>query len=319
MRMTRAATTAALLFCISVASAVQAAEKIAFRLSWIADGSVLPPYMAAKAKGFYMQEGLDVEFLAGTGSADAVRIIAAGTNVIGNADAVSLIQGRVRDVPVRGIMAIDSRNPFVILALKKSGIAKLQDLPGKTGGMVPGGSPYAIYKTLLRGHGIDGSRIREVTVPAPGFAQLASGQVDFINTFDNATPILMAMTQGSINVIKGTDYGLDILGLIVIANEQFLKEKPNVVRAFLKATRRGMEYTRDNVDEVADMIVQAYPALKKPLQVELIKVWMPYWVRDDYAISAERMSKTQDLLFEQKVITQKGSVPTFFTNEFVPR
>lgn len=315
----RMATTTAILLCMSLASAVQAAEKIAFRLSWVADASTMTPYIAAKTKGFYAQEDLDVEFLAGTGSADTVRIIGAGTNVIGNADAVSVIQGRVRDVPVRGIMPIDARNAFVILASKKSGIAKLQDLPGKIGGMVPGGSPYAIYKTLLKVHGIDGSKIREATVPPPGFAQLASGQVDFLNTFDNATPILMVMTQGGINVIKGTDYGLDILGIMVIANEQFLKDKPNVVRAFLRATRKGMEYTRDNVDEVADMVVQAYPALKKPLQVELIKIWMPYWVKDDYAVSADRMSKTQDLLFEQKMIAQKGNVATFFNNDFVPR
>jgi NitT/TauT family transport system substrate-binding protein len=306
------------LFALLVGPA-EAAEKISFRLNWLADAGVLSPYIAAKAKGFYAQEGLDVEFVAGTGSADSVKLLGANQNPLGQADAVSVIQGRVRDVPVKAVMAIDARNPFAILALKKSGITKLQDLPGHTAGVVPGGSPYAIYKALLKLHNIDASRIREVTVPAPGFAQLAAGQVEFINTFDNATPILMNMTQGGINVLKGADFGLDIYGIMVVGNEQFLREKPKVVQAFLRATKKGMDYTRENIEEIADMMVAAYPALKKPLQVELVKVWLPYWVKGDHAISAERMAKTQDLLFEQGLITQKGDVRTFFTNEWVPR
>ncbi|MBI2372215.1 MAG: ABC transporter substrate-binding protein [Deltaproteobacteria bacterium] len=304
---------------VATAYTAQAGEKVSLRLNWLADAGVVPHYLAAAKKGFYAEEGLEVEILRGTGSGDAVKLIGAGQNTFGQADAVSIIQARVLDVPVKAVMAVDAQNPFVILATKKSGIKKLQDLAGHTAGVVPGGSPYWIYKAVLKMNNIDAGKIREATVPPPGYAQLVQGLVDFINTFDNATAIVRSMAPEEITVLRGVDHGLDIYGVMVIVNERTIRDKPETIRRFLRATKKGMDYTREHPEDLADMLVEAYPALKRPVQLGILRHWIPYWVKSDNTISADRMAKTQELLFTQGVIPRTVDVRAFFTNDFVPR
>jgi NitT/TauT family transport system substrate-binding protein len=294
-------------------------EKVSVRLNWLTDAGVVPHYLAALKKGYYAEEGLDVEIIKGNGSADTVKLIGAGENTFGQADAVSILQARAAEVPVVAVMAVDEQNPFVILANAKSGIRKLEDLPGKTAGVIPASAPTAIYRALLKQHNIDASTIREVTVPPPGYAQVAQGQVDFLNTFDNATPIVLAMAGGDINVIYGRDLGLDLYGVMVLVHENTIKQKPETITGFLKATKRGMDFARQNHEETAELLVQTYPELNKQVQIEILKTWTPYWIKGDAAISMDRMKKTHDLFVEQGIIPKSVDLNAAFTNQFVPR
>jgi NitT/TauT family transport system substrate-binding protein len=292
-------------------------EKVSMRLNWLTDAGVVPHYLTAQKKGFFAEEGLDVEIIKGNGSTETVKLVGAGENTFGQADATAIIQARVVDAPIKAVMAVDDKNPFVILATEKSGIKTLQDLPGKTMAAVVTSSGYLLYKAVLKLNNIDGGQVREVTVPPPGYAQLAQGAVDFLATYDNATPIVKNMAPG-IQVVRGTDYGLDVYGVMVFANEQTIKDKPETIKRFLRATKKGMDYTREHPEEVADLLVTTYPELQKPVQLSILQVWTPYWVKGETTINADRMSRTQDLLSDQSVIPRTVPVTDLFTNDFVP-
>ena len=71
-----------------------------FRLNWTLYGEHAPFFLGVD-KGFYLEEGLDVEILEGSGSATVVKLIGNGTNVIGYADSATMMRGVTAGVPVK--------------------------------------------------------------------------------------------------------------------------------------------------------------------------------------------------------------------------
>src|SRR5215470_7340090 len=74
-------------------------------------------YYVALERGYYRQAGLDVSFVRGNGSADAIRKVASGAVQIGFADAGSLVLARANDgVPVRMVAVVYAAPPHAIYA-----------------------------------------------------------------------------------------------------------------------------------------------------------------------------------------------------------
>ena len=84
------------------ASAQAQTTKFTFRLNWVASGEHAPLFVA-RDKGFYRDEGLDVEILDGSGSATVLQLIANGQSPVGYADAATMMRGVSNGMPVRAI------------------------------------------------------------------------------------------------------------------------------------------------------------------------------------------------------------------------
>jgi NitT/TauT family transport system substrate-binding protein len=309
----------AVLLAVGATLPASAADKVTVRLNWLARAYTIPHYLAAQDQGYFAEENLEVEIRPGKGSGDTVKLVAAGQDTFGQADAVSIIQARTQGVPVKAVMAVDAKNPFVIIASGKSGIKSVKDLAGKTSGVIPSSSPHWIYRALLKANDIDVSTIREVTVPPPGYAPLVQGAVDFISLWDTSTPVLEKMVGEDIVVLRGIDNGIDLYGTMVFVNDKTAEENPDLVKRFLRAAAKGMEYTRQNPDAVAKLVAAADPALKEAEERTILDYWMRYWTGSDHTIDHARMQKTQDLLVDQGIVPERVDISTTFTNEFAPR
>ena len=103
-------------------SAQQAQRKIVF----LTDAGPLgrhSPFFVAQAKGYYKEEGLDVEILGGRGSAATIREVAAGAATFGFADSGTLILSRANEaVPAKMIGIVYAQAPHGLMALAESGI-----------------------------------------------------------------------------------------------------------------------------------------------------------------------------------------------------
>ncbi len=64
---------------------------------------------------------------------------------------------------------------------------------------------------------------------------------------------------------------------VVIANNDFLEEKPDTAKAFLRALKQGYEDAIANPDEAASILLEASPELDE----ELVKASQEY-LRDQY-------------------------------------
>src|SRR4051794_18693403 len=77
-------------------------EKVTFRLNWVIAGNHAPLYLAQK-QGFWKQCGLDVSMAAGKGSSDTAQLVANGSQDFGLTDAVSVVAGRARGLPIKSL------------------------------------------------------------------------------------------------------------------------------------------------------------------------------------------------------------------------
>jgi NitT/TauT family transport system substrate-binding protein len=237
--------------CVAMAVATPAAAqdtKIAFQLDWRFEGpSAL--FLLPKAKGYFAAEKLDVTVDAGNGSGNAVNRVASGTYQMGFADLAALIEfvGNNPTAPNKpvAVMMVYDETPAAVFSLKKTGIRKPADLQGKKMGAPVFDAGRRAFPIFVKANKLDGSKIAWTAMDPPlRETMLVKGDVDAITGF-YFTSLLNLNARGikdeDVDVMMYPKHGVNLYGNAIIVSEQFLKEKPEAVKAFLRAFTKGMK------------------------------------------------------------------------------
>ena len=235
----------------SVANAQE--TKIKFQLDWRFEGPAAL-FLAAKAKGYFTQEKLDVTIDAGNGSGNAVNRVAAGAYEMGFADLAALMEFVANNPtapskPV-GIMMVYNNTPAAVFSLKKTGIKQPSDLNGKKLGAPVFDAGRKAFPIFAKANGLDNSKMNWTAMDPPlRETMLARGDVDAITGF-YFTSLLNLNARGikdeDIDVMLYPNYGVKLYGNAIIASEEFMKKNPEAVKGFLRAVTRAIK------DVVAD-------------------------------------------------------------------
>ena len=227
-------------------------------------------FYVAREKGYYKAEGFDVNFVRGQGSADAIKKVAAGVATFGFADAGSLVLARGNDgVPVKLVSIVYARPPQAIFAIKGSGIASPRDLEGKTVADTASSSVRLLFPAFAKAAGIDATKVKWVVAEGSALPSLlANGRADAICQFSVGEPLIAAATAPKEIVrIDYKDSGLDYYGNGLIASEETIAKNPEEVRAFVRATIKGMKDAFANPAEAA-VIMAKYQKELSPAVIE---------------------------------------------------
>jgi NitT/TauT family transport system substrate-binding protein len=215
-------------------------------------------FYVAREKGYYKAEGFDVNFVRGQGSADAIKKVAAGIATFGFADAGSLVLARGNDgVPVKLVSIVYAKPPQAIFAVKGAGIASPKDLEGKTVADSASSSVRLLFPAFAKAAGIDADKVKWVVAEGSALPSLlANGRVDAICQFSVGEPLIAAATGKDIVRIAYKDSGLDYYGNGIIASEEMITQQPDQVRAFVRATIKGMKDAFANPAEAAAIMAK---------------------------------------------------------------
>ena len=286
-----------------------------FRLNWVIAGNHAP-YFLAKQEGFWEDCGLDVSLAAGQGSGDTAQLVANGSQEFGLTDAVSISAGRVKGLPVKSLGVIYQTNPSAIVSYKDAGITQLTDVQGKTWGAVPGGSPYLLLKALFEQNDI--TDVREVSVPAPGIAQLKAGQVDFITFFGNEAANIDPSPDENLNVIPFKDSGQDIYGLAIASSDDYIDSHPDQVRCFVDGIRKGWQAAVDDPQAALDALYAAAPetADRPDVMQALLDGAFEYAGDNLLDQTADKWDETQTTLADAGIIDGTLDPTEFFTSDY---
>ncbi|PSN18764.1 Tat pathway signal protein [filamentous cyanobacterium CCP5] len=221
---------------------------VKFTLSWLLQG-VDAPLTLAMERGYFAEEGLNVAFERGYGSADTASKIAAGQYDMGFGDMYSMIEFNQQNPDEKLIVVAVPYNkaPFALVSLKETGIKSVQDMTGKKLGAPAGDAPRRLWPVLAEQVGVDPDSVEWVTMePKLRESFLLQGNVDAISGFIySMMPSLVkgGKSQDDLDIFYYTDNGLDFYGNVILVKESFLEENPEVVRGFIKAYIRGMQDT----------------------------------------------------------------------------
>jgi NitT/TauT family transport system substrate-binding protein len=316
-------------FATAYLSAAEKAKEtpITIRLDFIVGGNHAPWFVASE-KGFYAKRGLNATIQPGTGSADTIRTIAAGGADVGFANVSTAIVGRSRGTPIVSVAQL-GYIAVTILWREETDIKTLKDLEGKSWAISPGQAQWFLLPALARINNLDFKSIRiEETAPPLQPAALLAKKADFITMFraSNDEVAEMAATKQNIRIkrIHMRDAGLDIYGSALIAKDEDLKRRPEMIRAYVEGTMEGLRYTRDHQEEALGILLKVKPELDKELTRIQIKngveeVFIPAEsVASGYGyMKPDVMEKTVKITNEFFEVAGKVAPAGVYTNQFI--
>ncbi len=239
------------------------AEAVKLQLKWVTQGQ-FAGYLVAQSKGFYKDAGLDVTIMPGGPDINPQQVLAGG-----GADVVidwmpSALATREKGSPVVNIAQPFKKSGMMLTCRKDSGIATPADFKGKTLGVWFFGNEYPFLSWMSQlglptTGGADG-----VTVLKQGFNvdPIIQKQADCVSTmtYNEYWQIIDAgIPADQLVVFKYEDQGVATLedGLYVLQDK--LKDPAFVATMgkFVKASMKGWDYARANVDEAAQIVVDA--------------------------------------------------------------
>jgi ABC-type nitrate/sulfonate/bicarbonate transport system substrate-binding protein len=276
----------------------------------------------AKEQGYYAAEGLDVEIvLPGSGGSDVM--VASNEVPFGVSIQENVTQGRTQGVPLVSLAAVIQHNTSGFAAPVDKGIKSPKDFEGKTyGGW---GSPVeeAVMKTIMDLEHGDVKKVNIVSIGEADYFTAVKRDIDFAWIFYAWTGIEAELRGETLNMLYVKDYSssLDYYTPVIVSNETTIKNDPDLVKAFMRATSKGYQYAIKHPDESAAMLLKAVPDLDEKL-VKASQKWLSPKYQDDAPRWGEQKHEVwqnySDWMFERGLLDKKLDTDQAFTNDFLP-
>jgi len=214
--------------------------EVTVTLNWVPYGEHAPFYYGVE-QGIFEEEGIDLTIQPGNGSGNTVQQVAQRNTDFGWADTPPLVNGISSGMPVRSVGVFLQTGPSSVEFFADQGITEPSDLVGKTVGGTPGDAMYGTFPAWLEINGVDPADVTVVNVDAAGkVAALIEGKVDAIQGFHHdQAPTIENQTGEEVEALPFADFGMNLLGTGLVANEALIADDPELVEAMVRATSRA--------------------------------------------------------------------------------
>jgi len=250
--------------------------KVSFRLDWKPGGQHAPFYLG-KERGFYAAEGIDLTIISGSGSADSVKQLGAGAVDIALVDALVLVQAAEQKVPIKAVAAYYQRTPIVLISPKAKPITDPQQLTkGAKIGSKRASATSQGLAALLAVNKIDPKSVNMVDIGF-GVQPLLVGQVDALMGFTMNEAIEAESAGTPVAELMIANYGVDAYGLTIATGDKFLKAQPEVVRAFIRATRKAVEASAADANAANQAVAKSVSEVDVARENKVLAKTAPFW------------------------------------------
>jgi NitT/TauT family transport system substrate-binding protein len=307
----------------------QAPEKFQFRLNWTLYGEHAP-FFVALDKGFYKEEGLDVEILEGSGSTTVAQLVSNLTNPVAYVDAATMMRGVGTGMPIKAVGVTLQQSPMsFIYRADAPRPTKIDEIKGSRIAITAGDASLAIFTAFMGKLGMQLDDVKLITVANPQSKEQAvlNKQADaLLGYFMDQGPRMQLQTGVKMGWTRLYDMaGISTLSSAIIANTDWLKDAKNQAQLtrFLRASQRGWQYTLDHRDEAADIFMKHAPAFNKEISLLEINGTMTILRTErtkgkPIAWSAgEDWKESQDLLEKYAKLKPQPDVNIYYSNEFL--
>ena len=226
-------------------------ESVSLQLKWTHQFQ-FAGYYAAKLKGFYEAEGLDVTIKPRDLYENNIEQVINGKSEYGISDSMLMLY-QAKGAPVKIVAPIFQHSPQVFISLKSSGVNSLFDFEGRTISFYKkdtDGFPLlaALHQNNIK---FDLSRFEVKAGPET----LENGSTKIYPAYLSNEPYYFYQKQIPINIIHPMHYGVDLYGDLIFTHANEVKNHPDRVKRFKRASIKGWQYALKNKTEIANYII----------------------------------------------------------------
>jgi putative hydroxymethylpyrimidine transport system substrate-binding protein len=274
-----------------------AQDKLTLMLDWFVNPDH-GPIVIAEEKGFFADEGLEVEVVAPADPADPPKMVAAGRADLAVSYQPQLHLQVAEGMPLVRVGTLVATPLNCLLVLDDGPVKTIADLEGRKIGFSVAGVEEALLQTLLGRAGLGLDDVELVNVNWSLSPALMARQVDaVIGAFRN-----FELNQMEIEGVPGRCFFLEEEGLpaydelIYVANPQTMDR--DRIRRFLAATERATQFIVNHPEESLEIFVGMAPELDDALNRKAWVDTFPRFALRPAALDVGRYARFETFLNE---------------------
>lgn len=261
-----------------------------------------PQYVALN-KGYFEEEGLDIELVLTSGADAVMSAVLSGDVDIGFSGTEATIyvyNGGEKDY-VKTFAGLTKRDGSFLVSRKKYDNFTLKDLKGKNviGGR-QGGMPEMTFEWALRENGIDPNKDLNIDTSIAFSAMQGAfigGTGDFVTLFE---PNALSVEQNEYGYVVAYigELGGEVPYTAYNARKSYIENNKETIKSFTKAIDKGLKFVKDNTpEEIAKCIIDFFPDTTMNDLVKIVKRYKDgdAW-RENITINEQEFKHIQDIM-----------------------
>jgi NitT/TauT family transport system substrate-binding protein len=301
----------------------QTLTKASLRLKWLPQTQFAGFYLA-KARGYYAAEGIDLTINPGGPNLLTENLVATGADTFGLSGGTdSVFAARDKGLPVVCVGVSHQVTPFVFVSRIDGPVKALTDFRGKTVTTWFTGANYVLLGMLAQA----GIRQSDLTLQPQqvSMTPFIDGQSDVATAtvYNEYYTLMTRMGADKLRRFVPEDYGVTFPRDTVITGEATAKDKPELVRGFLRASIRGWREALRDPKAGVDTVMAVAPTLDRAAQEFMLTEAGKLMVAGQGAkdgllwINTEAVKSAHDFLLKYEVIKKPVDLAAAYDRRFL--
>ncbi|WP_121661049.1 ABC transporter substrate-binding protein [Metabacillus litoralis] len=236
----------------------------------------------AKEKGYFEEEGLNVDIQFPANPTDPINLAAAGKITLGISYQPDVIIARAnQDVKIKSVGAI-VRSPLNrVIFMEDSEIQSPKDLEGKTVGFPGIPLNESLIQSMVKADGGNPEKVEMIDVGFELGSSIVSEKVDaVIGAYINHEVPVLAHEGHNTRNMNPTEYGVpNYYELVAVTSDKTWEKEQESIAAFWRAATKGYEFTADHPEEALEILLtnqdEANFPLVKEVETESLEILLP--------------------------------------------
>ncbi|PRR84489.1 ABC transporter substrate-binding protein [Clostridium vincentii] len=247
-------------------------DKVNLQLKWLPQSQFMGYYVAA-SKGYYEDEGIDINILPGGSDIIAEQNVSNGAADIGVTWVSSLMTYQAQGYELQEIAQTFQESGLLLVSKKTTGINSAKDLAGKKVSNWFGGNEYEVL-ALLEKYKLDKTNDLELVQQDYTMDQLQEGTVDVASAMTyNEFGLLLenGISKDNLNVINMNDEGVAMLEDCLFVNSEWASKNEDLVARFLRASIKGWQDACADPEAAGEIVYNLDKSVSLDHQVYMAK------------------------------------------------
>ncbi len=222
---------------------------------------------AALERGWFSDEGVNLEIRPPGESTDAPKLLAAGRTEFAVLDINDWGVARERGLDLVPVAALVQVPLAAVIAGDRDEVRRPRDLEGRTVGVTGLPSDEIVLDRVVGSDGGDPALVDRTTIGFDSVAALSAGRVDAATAFWNAEGVALRELGVPTREFRvGDEAGDPFPELLVVATQELADREPGLVDAVRSGIGRGYALAADDPGAAVESMLSAQPGLEPDVQ-----------------------------------------------------